>query len=120
VRRLSPITLSLLITAALPPAAAAQSTPRDAVALVEAGNTALDAGRFGDALDAFTKASSILPRDARLRLGAGFAGFMLGRDEDARTFLEAALVLNARFVEASEWLGELHYRSGLERRDRDR
>jgi tetratricopeptide (TPR) repeat protein len=106
------IALGLLITAAMPPAAAAQPTPRDAVALVEAGSAALDAGRFGEALDAFVEASSILPRDASLRLGAGVAAFMLGRDDDAQKFFESALALNAGFVEASEWLGELHYRAG--------
>jgi tetratricopeptide (TPR) repeat protein len=111
-RLLSPIALCLLIAAAMPPAAAAQSITRDAAALVKAGSTALDAGRFGEALEAFTEASSILPRDATVRLGAGIAAFMLGRDEDARNLLEAALALNTRLVEASEWLGELHYRAG--------
>ena len=73
---------------------------------------ALDERRFGDALDSFTGAWAIVPRDPSLCFGAGMAAFMLGRDADAQEWFEKALKLNPRYRGASEWLGQLHYRAG--------
>ena len=85
---------------------------RDPVALAKEGAAALDERRFGDALDAFTAAAAIVPREPSLCFGAGMAAFMLGRNNDALEWFERALKLNPRYRSASEWLGELHYRSG--------
>jgi tetratricopeptide (TPR) repeat protein len=111
-RSLWTIALGVFIVAALSSAAGAQSRARDAAVLMETGLKALDAGQFGDALEAFTEASSMLPQDANLRFGAGLAAFMLGRDRDAQESFERALALDPRYAAASEWLGELHYRAG--------
>jgi tetratricopeptide (TPR) repeat protein len=106
------ISLVVFLFAALSLDAAAQTGPKDASTLMASGLKALDDGHFGDALEAFTEASSILPQSADLRFGAGLAAFMLGRDRDAQESFERALVLNPRFAAASEWLGELHHRAG--------
>jgi tetratricopeptide (TPR) repeat protein len=82
------------------------------VALAKDGAKALEERRFGDALESFTAASAVLPRDPSLCLGAGMAAFMLGRSTDAQEWFEKALKLNPRYRNASEWLGELHYRAG--------
>ena len=111
-RSLCAIALGVFMLAVLSSNADAQSRGRDAAALMEAGLKALDAGQFGDALEAFTEASAIVPQDANLRFGAGLAAFMLGRDRDAQESFERALVLDPRYAAASEWLGELHYRAG--------
>jgi tetratricopeptide (TPR) repeat protein len=102
-----------LLALSLPGIATAKSGPRgDPAALAQEAAKALDERRFGDALDAFTAASAILPRDPSLRFGAGMAAFMLGRNADAEEWFEKALRLNPRYRGASEWLGELHYRAG--------
>jgi len=80
--------------------------------LANEGAKALDERRFGDALEAFTTASAIVPREPSLSFGAGMAAFMLGRNADAQEWFEKALRLNPRYRGASEWLGELHYRAG--------
>jgi tetratricopeptide (TPR) repeat protein len=106
------IALGVSLFAALSSDAAAQSRTKDAGTLMESGLKALNAGQFGDALDAFTEASSILPQNAAVRFGAGLAAFMLGRDRDAQEAFERALALEPRYAAASEWLGELHHRAG--------
>ena len=111
-RSLWSIALGVFLFTALPSDAAAQSRAKDAGMLMESGLKALDDRQFGDALEAFTEASSILPQNADLRFGAGLAAFMLGRDRDAQESFERALALNPRHVAASEWLGELHHRAG--------
>jgi tetratricopeptide (TPR) repeat protein len=85
---------------------------QDPIALARAGTDALDHRRFGDALDAFTRASAAKPADANFCFGAGVAAFMLGRNDVARARFERALALNPRNVQAAEWLGDLHYRAG--------
>jgi len=93
-------------------AAAAPSAAQDSSALARAGTSAIEARRFGDALDAFTKASELRPDDASLCFGAGLAAFMLGRDEVAQSRFERALTLKADFLPAVKWLADLHYRAG--------
>ena len=93
------------------PGVGAQSR-RDPAALAKDGAAALDERRFGDALESFTAASAIVPREPGLCFGAGMAAFMLGRDADAQEWFEKALKLDPRYQGASEWLGQLHYRAG--------
>jgi tetratricopeptide (TPR) repeat protein len=105
------ILVCLLLSILFSGVAAAQAA-RDPVALAKEGASALDERRFGDALEAFTTASAIVPGEPSLCFGAGMAAFMLGRNDDAQGWFEGALKLNPRYRSASEWLGELHYRAG--------
>jgi tetratricopeptide (TPR) repeat protein len=107
-----PIALVLLLMAVWPPDASARATSPDPVALAKEGSAALDARRFGDALEAFSAAATLLPGEASLCAGAGLAAFMLGRNDEAQGWFERALALNQRYRLASEWLGELHHRAG--------
>jgi tetratricopeptide (TPR) repeat protein len=96
-------------------ASAAGAEPRashDPIALARAGTAAIEDRRFGDALDAFTRAAALRPRDSSLCFGAGVAAFMLGRDDVAQTRFECALALNPDYLQAALWLGDLHYRAG--------
>lgn len=90
----------------------AQRRAADPVELAKQGETALDERRFGDALDAFTAASRLVPADASLCVGAGVAAYMMGQNRDAETWFTKALKLDPRYVTASEWLGEVQYREG--------
>jgi len=101
-----------VLTCAGSPAAAGAGTENNASALARKGTTAIEQRRFGEALDAFTKALALQPDDATLCFGAGVAAFMLGQDEAAQTQFERALALNPDYLEAAVWLGDLHYRAG--------
>jgi tetratricopeptide (TPR) repeat protein len=85
---------------------------QDPIALARTGTAALESQRFGDALDAFTKAAALQPGDASLCFGAGVAAFMLGQNDVAQTRFECALALNPKYLPAAMWLGDLHYRAG--------
>ena len=93
-------------------AAAVPCSAQDASALARAGTAAIEAGRFADALSAFTTAAAMRPRDASLCFGAGVAAFMLGQDGVAQTRFECALALNPNLLAAAKWLADLHYRVG--------
>jgi tetratricopeptide (TPR) repeat protein len=93
-------------------AAAGPRTENDPIALARSGTAAIEKQRFGDALDAFTRASAMQPRDASLCFGAGIAAFMLGQNDVAQARFECALALNPSYLPAAVWLGDLHYRAG--------
>jgi hypothetical protein len=93
-------------------AAADPCAAEDPTALSRAGTAAIETRRFGDALEAFTKAAGMRPDDEGLCFGAGVAAFMLGQDDVAQTRFERAIALNPDFLPAVRWLGELHYRAG--------
>lgn len=93
-------------------AAAGPCAAQDPIALARAGTAAIETRRFGDALEAFTKAAAMRPGEASLCFGAGVAAFMLGQDDAAQTRFECALALNPNFLPAAVWLGDLHYRAG--------
>jgi tetratricopeptide (TPR) repeat protein len=84
----------------------------DATALARAGTAAIEAGRFGDALQTFTQAAAMQPDDASLCFGAGIAAFMLGQDDVAQPRFECAIALDPSFQPAVVWLADLHYRAG--------
>jgi tetratricopeptide (TPR) repeat protein len=86
-----------------------RSTPDTAAAQAW---TAVQERRFGDALDVFVVASGADPANPSLAAGAGLAAFMLGRDDEARTWLERALKLAPGYADASLLLGEVLYRGG--------
>lgn len=85
---------------------------QDPSALARTGTAALENQRFGDALEAFTKAAALQPGDASHCFGAGIAAFMLGQNDVAQTRFECALALNPNYLPAALWLGDLHYRAG--------
>jgi tetratricopeptide (TPR) repeat protein len=80
--------------------------------LAQQGWTAIQERRFGDALEAFVEAAGADKRDASLAAGAGVAAYMLGQDDEARSWLERALKLAPNYGDAAMLLGELHYRAG--------
>ena len=93
-------------------AAADDRVPSDPDALARSGTAAIESGRFGDALEAFTRAAALRPEDASLCFGAGVAAFMLGQNELAQARFERALALKPTYLPAALWLGDLHYRAG--------
>jgi tetratricopeptide (TPR) repeat protein len=93
-------------------AAADARAAQDPITLARAGTAAIEDRRFGEALDAFTKASAMRPADASLCFGAGVAAFMLGQNDVAQTRFECALALDPKYLPAAAWLGDLHYRAG--------
>ena len=93
-------------------AAADVCAAQDPSALARTGTAAIENHRFGDALDAFTKAAALQPGDASLCFGAGVAAFMLGQNDLAQSRFECALALNPDYLQAAVWLGDLHYRAG--------
>ena len=84
----------------------------DPIALAHKGTAAIEHQRFGDALEAFTRAATLRPTDPSLCFGAGVAAFMLGQNEVAQDRLERALSINPAYLPAVAWLGDLHYRAG--------
>jgi Flp pilus assembly protein TadD len=109
------IRLSIASTVLMLAVSAAMAVPcaaQDANALARTATAAIEDHRFGDALDAFTKAAAMRPKDASLCFGAGIAAFMLGQNDVAQTRFECALAINPAHVQAALWLGDLHYRAG--------
>lgn len=104
--------LLLLALVLVAPSLAAQRARVDAAALAAEGWAAIEARRFGDALDAFTAAAAARQGDAATYAGAGVAAFMLGQNADAQHWLERALKIAPQFTDASLLLGQLHYRAG--------
>ena len=90
-----------MLTLAASVAAAGPRTEDDPNALARTGTAAIEKQRFGDALEAFTRASAIQPGDASLRFGAGVAAFMLGQNDVAQARFECALALNPNEIPAS-------------------
>ena len=93
-------------------AAADVCRAQDPIALARSGTAAIEKHRFGEALEAFTKAAALQPGDASLCFGAGVAAFMLGQNNVAQARFECALALNPNHLQAAVWLGDLHYRAG--------
>jgi len=98
----------LLILAASPLLAQGRS----AAELEKAGWDAIRANRLPDAADAFRGAIRLEPRSVRLMLGAGLAAHLLGRSEEARQHLVAALESDPTLTEASLLLGQILYGQG--------
>ena len=85
---------------------------QDPSALARSGTAAIERQRFGEALEAFTRAAALEPGDASLCFGAGLAAFMLGQNDEAQTRFECALSLKPDHLPAATWLADLHYRAG--------
>jgi hypothetical protein len=99
------LALSLIVSASAP--------QRPSVAeLDKAGWAAIRANRLQEAADAFREGIRTDPRNVRLVLGAGLAAHLLGRTEEARQYLVAALQIEPALTEASILLGQVLYRDG--------
>lgn len=102
----------MLLMLAVSVSAAEPRAVRDPIALAREGAAAIEARRFGEALEAFTEAAAMRPGDASLCFGAGIAAFMLGQNDVAQRRFECALALRPGYLPPALWLGELHYRAG--------
>lgn len=110
--RLSLPAAVVIVCTALPCASQAQNRAPAGDALAREGWTALQEKRFGVALEAFTGAARLAPREASLAYGAGVAAYMLGRNAEAAEWLQRAVGLDPRLADAALLLGNLHYREG--------
>jgi tetratricopeptide (TPR) repeat protein len=79
------------------------------------GWAALKEGRYGDALDAFTRAVKLDSRNPHPHYGAGVAAFMLGHTREAGAWLERTLALKPGYTDATLLLGEMLHRGGKTR-----
>src|SRR5512145_2972876 len=86
---------------------AAQSQRPTALDLERAGWQAVRGDRLPEAATAFSEALRLEPRNARLLLGAGLTAHLLGRSEEARQYLTAALQAQPSLTEASPLLGQV-------------
>jgi tetratricopeptide (TPR) repeat protein len=89
----------------------AQIDPATAI-LEQTGFDALNAGQAARAAEAFTRALTADPKNARLHWGAGVAAFMDRRDDDAKRELERALELDPQLLEARRFLGAVLHSQG--------
>jgi hypothetical protein len=80
--------------------------------LEKAGWDAVRAGQLREAADAFGSAIRLDPRNVRLMLGAGLTAHLLGRRDEARQHLAAALQARPALTEASLLLGQILYVDG--------
>jgi Tfp pilus assembly protein PilF len=109
----SPAVAAMVMTLVLAPAVAhAQRAPRPVDVIADEAGQAFEEKRFGDALEAFTKALALTPEDASLWFGKALSAFMLGQNDVAETSLTRALKLKPRMVQAAIVLGELQFRGG--------
>src|SRR5207244_7871921 len=81
-------------------------------ALDRAAWAAIRNGKLEEASRLFAEAIAARPGDAGLRLGAGLAEHLQGREEQARKVLEDALRLDPKLTAASLLLGDIVYRQG--------
>jgi tetratricopeptide (TPR) repeat protein len=80
--------------------------------LEKSGWQAVRNGQLTDASEAFREALRLEPRNARVLLGAALSAHLLGRAEDARQHLIAALQAQPSLTEASLLLGQILYQRG--------
>jgi tetratricopeptide (TPR) repeat protein len=90
----------------------AHAQRQTAAAAEKAGWTAIRAGQPQAASLAFRDAIRQEPRNATALVGAGLAAYLLGRLEEARQHLSAALQIDPSLTEASRLFGEVLYRKG--------
>ncbi len=81
-------------------------------ALERAAWAAIRNGKLEDASRLFAEAIAARPDEAALRLGAGLAEHLQGREGQARKALEDALRLNPKLTPASLLLGNIVYQQG--------
>ena len=80
--------------------------------LEQAGGTAIRAGDFKAATDAFVEATKLDPKNAMLWLGAGTAEFLQRHDPEAKAHLQDALDLDPKLTRARAQLAQVVKRQG--------
>lgn len=80
--------------------------------LARTGESALAAGRYREAFDAFAAAAHARPREIALYVRAAQAAAQFGRLADAQAWLERALQIAPGHAAASSLLGQVYYRQG--------
>jgi Flp pilus assembly protein TadD len=109
--RFATLLLAVAIAAAPTVSPAAQGVPGTPAAVAaRAGWDAVREGRNQEAARLFADAVALEPRDATHHLGVGLSAYLLGRNDEAREALRAALGLAPNLTPASMILGELLYR----------
>jgi len=103
---------TILVAAALALAAAGQARAQSRDPRVDKAFQALQSGDGERAAAGFRDVLSDNPRDPVLNLGAGAAAHMMGRDDQARTYLMRALEGEPRLTPASSLLAEIAYAQG--------
>lgn len=101
---------SVMLAGSVTPAAS-QNGPRVNL-LEQAGWTAIRASNFKAAVDAFTEAAKLDPKNAMLWLGAGTAEFLQRHDAEARLHLQRALALDSKLTRARAQLAQVLRRQG--------
>ncbi len=79
---------------------------------IEAAWAALEKGDGSAASGVFQDAIARNPRDASLHFGAGYALYLLGRNQDAAERLNRALTLDPRLHDAAVILSDIEYAQG--------
>jgi len=103
-------TLAVALILATPVAAQVRTaTPEE---LARTGESALAAGRYREAFEAFAAAAHARPREITWYVGAAQAAAMFGRLADAQSWLERALQISPGHGPASLVLGQVFYRQG--------
>ena len=83
-----------------------------AAELEQSGWVAVKSNRLQEAADAFREGLRLEPRNVRLMLGAAVTAHLMGRVEEARQQLVAALQVQPALTDASILLGQILYRDG--------
>lgn len=99
-----PIGLLILLLAAAP-----QVLPQDPM---RSGWEAIQRGEGEKAASSFRAVLAVDPADAQALTGAGLAAHLLGRDDQAITFLKRAVQAEPEYVHASYVLGQIAYSVG--------
>ncbi|PYV17374.1 MAG: hypothetical protein DMG07_05990 [Acidobacteria bacterium] len=91
--------------------------PSDSLVYVYLGNSYFEAGRFEAAVEAFTKATALDPRNGRAFYQAAVSLVKLGREAEPRTrqFLETAVKLDPKLAPAYYQLAKLEAESDAAR-----
>lgn len=113
-RRLALRLLPLLVAVWVGAAAPGRAQPVESGTLAQGrdGWAAMKAQRFGEAYEIFSRAAGAPVRDAGLATGAGAAAFMLARHDEAVAWLETALRIEPRHIDAAVLLGEAYHSAG--------
>ena len=105
------VTLAAALILVGAPPVAAQNSPRVGM-LEQAGWQAIRAGNPRAAVDAFTEAGKLDPKNATLWLGAGIAEFLQRHDPEAKAHLQRALDLDPKLSLARAQLAQVMKRQG--------
>jgi tetratricopeptide (TPR) repeat protein len=107
-----PLGCCLLLLSLLLPDAFASPQSGELAAKSKAGNDAMAAGRFAEAISIYTELAQALPNDAGILMNLGMAQSMAGRPRDAVKPLERAVKLQPTLHPAWLFLGTAYLEMG--------